>query len=275
MIEIAKIKSTEEYISRIDVAEIGEDFAEEVKKNGEEIFGIFHEKTIIGLAYVESDSKPFIVIYVFKEYRNQGFGALAFQTIEKELKPKSESIHTVYIQSNEIAKRFAMKMGFHPTWASSFMKYRGERFEEPNLTVRKYRDEDYLECFALAEEAFHRMRVGTGCFPDSKMREPSEESRKAWLEEAENEWVLLENDAIVGYAHAEDEELNSVSIKIDHQGKGLGRAFVKYMTNRLFDRGAKEPALWCVVGNNNARHIYDTLGYQEVFTEQFADKRVS
>ena len=55
--------------------------------------------------------------------------------------------------------------------------------------------------------------------------------------------------------------------------KGLGKEFVKYMTNRLIDRGVKEPVLWCVVGNKNARHIYDSLGYKEVFCEAFAVKK--
>ena len=80
---------------------------------------------------------------------------------------------------------------------------------------------------------------------------------------------------IVGYANVDEEELDTVSIKISHQGKGLGKAFIKYMTNLLIDRGVKEPILWCVVGNVNARHIYDSIDYKEVFCEAFANKEVA
>ena len=126
----------------------------------------------------------------------------------------------------------------------------------------------------LEAEAFHRMRVGTGCFPDSQVGEPSEESRKRWLKDAKDEYILELDGEIVGCADVYEEELDTVSIKISHQGKGLGTAFIKYMTNLLIDRGVKEPVLWCVVGNNNARHIYDSLGYKEVFCEGFANKEI-
>ena len=87
---------------------------------------------------------------------------------------------------------------------------------------------------------------------------------------------LIEMDEeIVGYANLDEEELSSVSIKISHQGKGMGKQFVKYLTNRLIDRGVDEPVLWWAVGNENAKHIYDSLGYKEVFTQGFAEKKLS
>ena len=167
-----------------------------------------------------------------------------------------------------------MKNGYSPTWASTEMKYDGKKFQESNLPIRQYRDEDFDEAFKLSAEAFHKMRVGTGCFPDSKVAPPSETSRENWLKEAENEFVIDLNGEIVGYANLDDEELDSISIKISHQGLGLGKEFIKFMTNRLIDRGVEEPVLWCVVGNNKARHIYDSLGYKEVFCQGFAEKKI-
>ena len=55
----------------------------------------------------------------------------------------------------------------------------------------------------------------------------------------------------------------------------MRKQFVKYPTNRLIDRRIEEPVLWCAVGNESAKHIYDSLGYKEVFTQGFAEKKLS
>ena len=269
-IKIVKKRSLKSYLPEIDIEEASSELVDEMKENSKEMFAITLGKRVIGVAYIYDRDKAYITINIFKSYRNKGYGTVALMEIEKMI--KNNKITAIYGYHNEVVKKFILKNGYKPTWASTLMKYRGEKFEVPNISVRQYRDEDYNEAFILAEEAFHRMRVGTGCFPDSQVGKPSEESRKRWLKDASDKFVMELNGEIVGYASLDDEELESVSIKISHQGKGLGTIFVKYMTNLLIDRGVKEPILWCVVGNNNARHIYDSLNYKEVFCEGFAEK---
>ncbi|MBQ7249972.1 MAG: GNAT family N-acetyltransferase [Bacilli bacterium] len=186
-----------------------------------------------------------------------------------------KKITAIYAFNNDNAKRFVLKNGYQLTWASTLMKYDGDKFEEPDLPVRQYRDEDFDEAFRLSAEAFHRMRVGTGCFPDSVVAAPRKDTRERWLRWAKEKYVIEMDGEIVGYANLDEEELSSVSVKISHQGKGLGKQFVKYLTNRLIDKAIDEPVLWCVEGNENARHIYESLGYKEVFTQRFAEKNLS
>lgn len=272
-IKIIKRRSLKKYLPEIDLDEAGEALFKEMKENSDETFAITLGKKVIGIAYIDDDDDAYITINIFKAYRNKGYGTEALKQVENMI-VKANKITAIYCWHNEIAKQFLIKRGYKPTWASTMMKYNGPKFEMPSLQVRQYKDEDYTEAFYLAAEAFHRMRVGTGCFPDSQVGEPSEESRKRLLKYANDEYILELNDEIVGYADVDDEELDTVSIKITHQGKGLGKAFIKYMTNLLIDRGVKEPTLWCVVGNNNARHIYDSIGYKEVFCEGFAEKKI-
>ncbi len=54
--------------------------------------------------------------------------------------------------------------------------------------------------------------------------------------------------------------------------KGYGKAFVKYLVNRILEMNGDEPTLWCVVGNNKARNLYDSLGFEERWIEAFAKK---
>ena len=277
-IEICKKDDLKGFIPFIDITESGNELIEEIEENSKEMYALSLDDKIIGLAYiddVEDDEEPYFSIYIFKEYRNKGYASSVLKQIEHKYEgSKAKSITAIYGYHNVVAKNFLLKHGYTLTWASTNMQYSGDRFEEVDLPIRQYQDEDFDQAFKLSAEAFHRMRVGTGCFPNSVVSTPHEKSKEHWLKEAENEFVIDQNGEIVGYSHLEEKEIASISIKISEQGKGLGKKFVKSITNTLIDRGVKEPLLWCVVGNNNARHIYDSLGYKEIYCEGFAEKKI-
>ena len=274
-IKICKKDDLKEFLPLIDVEEAGDGLVEEIEENSDETYVLELDNKVIGIAYFEDDDDPYISIYIFKDHRRKGYGTAALKQIEQKcIASGAKLITAIYAYHNDVAKQFLLKNGYELTWASTEMKYDGERFEEPDLPIRQYRDEDFDEAFKLSAEAFHRMRVGTGCFPNSVVAIPREDTREKWARHMEEKYVIDAGGEIIGYANLDEDEISSVSIKISHQNKGLGKQFVKCMTNRLIDRGVDEPVLWCVVGNKNARHIYDSLGYKEVFCEGFAEKKL-
>ncbi|MEI0737724.1 GNAT family N-acetyltransferase [Paenibacillus sp. JTLBN-2024] len=103
--------------------------------------------------------------------------------------------------------------------------------------MRGYKDEDYLVCQSLYAAAFHEMRVRVGCFPDSAIAQPSEKERQTWKENAANRFVYKFNGEIVAYGHIPGNEIGSVSVRTDVQGRGIGRTFVKYLCNEIIRRG--------------------------------------
>ena len=275
-IRLSRIYDTSQYLPQIDRSDAGEDFYDAVAENSEEIFAIFYKDTVIGLSYIEDDSEGFIFIYIFPGYRNRSFGYSAASAAEQQMKSSPLlSITTAYNNGNKAAKRFSEKCGYVKKYSSAFMKYPGKMFPEPELPVRHYRDEDFIEAFSLSSEAFHLMRLGTGCFPDSTLSEPDEETRKRWAESADDEYVFVQDGEIAGYARIDGNELDSVSIKVSHQGKGMGRKFVEFLINRILEKDKGNPVLWCVVGNGKARRLYDSLGFREIFIEDFAVKKIS
>ena len=273
-IELIRLDDSSAYLKQVDRAETGDELYDEFEDNSEEVFAIRDGDTVVGLLYLDDDTEAFLFVYIFPAYRNRGYGRLALAAAERQLKSEPLScIETLFISGNETAKRFAAANGYTRTFASACMQYDGKPFAEPGQNIRPYRDEDYPEAFALSAEAFHLMRVGTGCFPHSTVAQPSEESRKRWADAANDEYVYVLNDEIIGYARLDDAELDSVSIKPPLQGKGYGRTFVRYLTDRILEKDEGEPVLWCVVGNNKARALYDSLGYRELYREDFAEKR--
>ena len=116
-------------------------------------------------------------------------------------------------------------------------------------------------------------RIASIDFPNSVPAPQSEAGRKAWLNDAENYLLYIENGEIVGVGHLCGEEIGSVSVRIDKQGKGIGKKFVMYLINCIFERGYDRVCLECVVGNP-ARKLYDSLGFKELYTQRFANKKM-
>ena len=273
--QICKVDDTSEYISFVDRLDIDSDTYETLKKNNEYTHVIFHDGEAIGFTIYDSSEEAFIYIYIFPQFRHHGFGYTVEQLLEEGYKDKDVKIASVYLKDNEAAKRFIKKCGFIDEFSSDCMVYDGEKFDIPELGIRQYEDKDYIDAFRLSDEAFHVMRLSVGHFPDSKLSEPSEESRKDWLKYAEDSYVYVINDEIVGYGNLEDSTINSVSIKISQQGKGYGRNFVKYLTNVIIDKGKEKPSLWCVVGNAKARSLYESLGYKQTESITIANKKIN
>ena len=167
---------------------------------------------------------------------------------------------------------FSEKLGFRRTFECVYMEYTGEKKAVGAVPVRSYRDEDYFEAHRMYAEAFHRMRVQVGDFPDSVPAQPSVEGRAAWLRDAENYLLYEENGDIVGVGHLCDDEISSVSVRVDRQGQGIGGQFVPYLMNTILERGHDAVHLECVVGNP-ARKLYDRLGFVPLYTQRFVEKK--
>jgi mycothiol synthase len=71
---------------------------------------------------------------------------------------------------------------------------------------------------------------------------------------------------------AEEPELFITAfIEEDFQELGIGRKFVMYLCNEIYQRGSATVDLWCVVGNY-ARNLYDSLGFKEKYIMEFMRK---
>ena len=275
-VEIRKIEDVSSYLPRVDEAQADADFYAGVSENGEEIHAIFHGDEVIGLSCIVDETDGFLYVYIFPEFRGKGFGTKAARESEAKMRAENRwKITTAYASHGEAARKLAESCGFKKTFASAIMKYEGGRFEEKALPVRKYQDEDFVAAFTLEDEAFHKMRLETGCFPDSTLSEPSDDMRNFYAENAEGEYVYLQGDEIVGFAQIDGAELSSVSIKLSHQGKGLGKEFTKFLVNRILEKEQGEPFLYCVVGNDKARRLYESLGFREISRNEYAEKKLN
>lgn len=274
IITICKMLNPSEYLPQIDTVEAETEFINAVSENNENIYSILYQESLVGLALLYEGKHAFLYIYIFPAYRHMGYGKAAVQLLEQKLCVCNPAdISTYYRTDDPIAYTYANDCGYIKEYSSDYMVYSGPHFEPAATPVRQYQDEDYSEAHSLYAEAFHLMRLSTGCFPNSVPESPSEKGRKYWSETTDERLVYLNGEEIVGYAHIEGSKIGSVSVKPDYQSKGVGKAFVKYIVNMLYDIGYENISLYCVVGNDRARHLYDELGFKQVYRNDYAKRR--
>lgn len=236
------------------------------------LFAIRGDNQLVGIAQLEEGKRAYLYIFVNPIYRGKGIGSQALSLCENKLLSNgTEAIMTTYNSVDVMAKTFAHKNGFARKFSSTFMRYSGKAFDLSELSIRKYCDADYESAHALYAIAFHEMRMAVGDFPDSVVEQPSDEMRTHWGKTASERLVYTQDGEVVGYAHFEGNELGSISIKSEHQGQGLGKNFVKYICNTILSDGNDTVDLYCVVGNK-ARLLYDQLGFQAIYTAEYAIK---
>ncbi|MBD2864037.1 GNAT family N-acetyltransferase [Paenibacillus oceani] len=220
----------------------------------------------------EPAPQSYITVFVDPLLRRQGIGTAMVKYMESELRAGgTEKVRSSFRAGRPSSLAFAQKLGFDPYFSSAYMQRTGEPFPLEDIPARVYTDEDYIASQAFYAAAFHDMRVRVGRFPDSVIAPPSEKERRLWREEAEDRFVYEINGEIVAYSHISGNELSSISVRTDVQGRGIGRTFTRYLCNEIYRRGHTSVNLWCVVGNY-ARNLYDSLGFTESYTMDLVRK---
>lgn len=260
-------------LPRVDPKEAAPDFLRALRDGHKSARALLLNGEPVGAVQTVTGRNASLYVYILPDFRGRGLAGRAVSLLEAELRQAgAETAGTSYPAENRTAAAFAEKSGYRPRFRSDCMVCSGPALPPAPVPVRQYRDEDYSEAHAFYAEAFHRMRVSTGNFPDSVPESPSEAMRRYWAETAADRLVWVEDGALAAYAHLEGPEIGSVSVRPEMQGRGIGRKFVTYLISRLLSEGHREVSLWCVEGNVPARRLYDSLGFRETYRAAFARK---
>jgi ribosomal protein S18 acetylase RimI-like enzyme len=234
------------------------------------MYSIWNDNDLVGVAQLKEGKKAFVYVFIDKPYRCNGFGDMALILCEQILRDAgADTIMTNYRIDHDASRSFAKKHGYIRSFSSTYMKYNGDKFDIPFLSIREYNDEDYKSAHEMYARAFHEMRSRVGCFPDSVIEQPNEYMRRHWDSTKNERFVYVQDNEIIGYAHVVRNEIGSISIKSEFQGQGIGRMVMKFICNKIFEEGYKEVSLYCVVGNW-AKLLYDSLGFIEIYTSEYA-----
>lgn len=251
----------------VGLLEADADFLRSLRESREDVCAVLHESTLVGYCQSTSGESAYIYVYLLPEHRGKGYGKEAVLAAERMLVEKgAQSIVTSCRNDDARVDGVLRMLGYAKKFASHQMEYAGGLLPVASVhpPVRAYRDEDFAKAQQLHAQAFHQMRLSTGWFPDSVPEAPSDPMRKSWADTSHERYVYLADGEIVGFAHIEGNEIDSVSISTASQGKGYGRDFVSRICNRILSEGFDKVSLYCVVNNGKAHAFYQSLGFFEV-----------
>ena len=258
-------------LSRVDRREADADFLLCAAADEGMFYTILSGGEPVGLAQAEPG---WLYLYIFPEHRRRGYAAAAAALLEAlPHMAEQEELTACWNSGCAAGAALAASCGYREKYASDCMVYAGPPFPPEDPPIRGYRDADYPAAHALTAEAFHRMRLSTGCFPDSALEEGSEEMRRRWADTAGERFVYELEGEILGYAHIEGPELDCVAVKPGRQGGGIGRSLVRHTVNHILSSGHREVFLYCVAGNRRARGLYDSLGFRAVYRNCYGVKK--
>lgn len=251
----------------------GENILRVLAKEPDLFICAFIEDELVALAQVNKPApQSYLTVFVAPQFRRQGIGSAMVKYAETKLRAGgTQKVRSSFRAGHPTSLVFTRKLGYDKYFSSALMQRTGDPFPLGELPVRQYTDEDYVASQSLYAIAFHEMRMRVGCFPDSVVAQPSEKERRAWKEDAEDRFVYEINGEIVAYSHIFGNELSSISVRTDFQSRGIGRKFVMYLCNEIYQRGNATIDLWSVVGNY-ARDLYESLGFKERYIMQFMRK---
>lgn len=246
----------------------------EAFENRKNMYSVWKENNLVGVAQVIERKKAYLHLFINVRYRCNGVGNMALNLCEQILRDAgADTITTSYRIDCSAYKSFAQKHGYMRSFSSTYMEYNGYQFDIPSLSIREYKDDDYESAHEMYARAFHEMRIRVGDFPDSVIEQPNNSIQEYWASTKKERLVYVRDDEIIGYAHVVGNEIGSISVKPQYQGHGVGRMFMKYIINKIFEEGYKTVSLSCVVGNW-AKGLYDSLGFNDIYTIEYAVKSV-
>lgn len=238
------------------------DLVRAVKERDDDAFVIADNGQPVGYCLCVCGKQAYISIGLFDEYRSRALLEKVVREAEALVKENAERI-MIYSDADDcLLTEVLSQTGYRLQFASERMQYCGKSIPVESCgTVRAYRAEDYADVHRLYADAFHRMRLSTGLFPESVPEPESEASCRYWAETADERLIFEVDGKAVGYAHIDGDEIGSISIAHDEQGKGYGRMFASNVVNAMLQR-TPVVSLFCVVGNEKARALYLSLGFQ-------------
>lgn len=222
----------------------------------------YNDLTVGFLSFDGFKRRALTTLFVNKEYRRMGIGATLMKKTDKILSQNVAVERSIgfCIDGDRCSQQFLYKHGYYISYSSFIMEREGVLLPETNITVRQYEDDDYVICHNICEIAFYEMHERVGILP-SYYYPPNETERMRFAQDRSNRFVMLIDGEIAAVGIIDEFELSHVSVRLDLQSRGYGRAFISFLVNEIVRRGGEIVTLGVVKGNP-AIELYKSLGFK-------------
>jgi ribosomal protein S18 acetylase RimI-like enzyme len=144
--------------------------------------------------------------------------------------------------------------------------YEGLRFNEPDINPVVYRDSYFDIEIEKESELFYEMRLKNDMKPyklSDESSESKEEIRK-FFNSNKDTFLFLFSDTneFIGSILFIKNYIQSLCVDRAYQRQGYGIQLVKYVINRIYDKGYSSVELKVFKMNQIAFHLYEKLGFE-------------
>lgn len=218
----------------------------------------------------------FVFVYVEASRRRSGIGRALYREAEARMLASGCGWWSSYPPSSA-ADGFAMSVGFDYTNTNARLVYSSGLIHASAEGIRSYRDSDWPTAPDIWGREYAAMHLRLG-LPWDKMAKPTpkerEESRRRYLEEKHLYYVLEASGVVAGIGglFREEDGIGMLAVDSAFANRGYGRRLISFLTDEAIRRGHPRPYLYCEAGNDNAMHLYHSVGYREESRETVAVK---
>ncbi len=177
-------------------------------------------------------------MFIHPDFWWQGITEKLWEQIKPYIKEEDPDKITIAFPSHHAELRVLFKsQGFKHSFFSLRMEYNGSKFEESDLEVRLYLNEDFSEYLRIYSESFYDIRRQHDIKPYlvfSEADNRNESLRQNVLEGSKGLYTFIKDDKTVGFGKICN-YLDVVVVDKKCQGKGYGRSIVQSCTNFLIN----------------------------------------
>ena len=232
------------------------------------------------LVYDDNGIQGFVHLILDRNYCYMEMGVISNELIKpvglklwKEAKKLfiEKSINFVkvfHVKDNLRWQQLFDEIGFEYWYSVYRFTYKGDGFNEPDISAIKYEDKYYEDKIRLESESFSVLRKENDIKPYnwylSASKEAIENNRKATLEEKEYIYLFFENNEIIGASIVKNAEIDLLFVNIKYQGKGYGKKILEFTVNRGLEQNATNVNLNALASNENALRLCKNVGFKVV-----------
>lgn len=174
-------------------------------------------------------------------------------------------INTCHIK-NGIWEEFFDEIGFDYWFSYYKLKYISGKYREPELDVKKYEDEYYIQEISLESEAFSKLREENDITPHnwylSASKDTLENHRIERLIHKDNFYLFFKEREMIGAAIVTNAEIPLFFVNIKYQGGGYGRKILEFAVNRALEQDLNGVYLEVLASNEKALQLYTSTGFE-------------
>lgn len=235
-----------------------------------------YDGAVAGWSYTnirsEKGMMSFVAVYVSEEFRCRSIGTALYREAEARcIEVGCEELFSSYYESSAV--KFADKLEFSYSNSASRMEYNGGLLHEASCAIRKCCDDDYYLFDDIWSRRMFEMHKRIG-LPITEPVTPNEEFRQQYRDDADNMFVLEDEGKIVAVGGLMGDSIGCLAVELDMNNRGYGTALAVFLTNVIIRRGNKTAYLTCETGNDNACHVYEKIGYKEIYKEYYSVKKL-